>query len=206
MHVLSLIGAVTLLAATSVGAQQVRAVRPAASTAPSANARAAQAAPNPAGLRSPNPAGLTAGSGAAVSGDPVAAGNAGTIARGTSGAPGSTSGTIAPTTGSSGPVANSTGTGTGPLGSSSDVAGDNVGTNVLGAGAAGTTARGPSQSVPLGSGGNPVEVARAFITADANADGELTRNEAARLGLAFEEMDRDFDGVITRAEYGDGRR
>ncbi|QJW83279.1 hypothetical protein HK414_00515 [Ramlibacter terrae] len=81
---------------------------------------------------------------------------------------------------------------------------------MLGAGAVGVMARGPSQSVPMGSSGlNPVEVARNFINADSNRDGELTRAEASRMGFAtmsFEEMDRDFDGVITRAEYGDATR
>src|SRR5690606_29919987 len=78
-------------------------------------------------------------------------------------------------------------------------------TNVLGAG--GLVSRGPGQSVPLGSSGlNPVEVARDFISADRNGDGELTQGEARRLRMAplsFEEMDRDFDGIITRAEFDD---
>lgn len=170
---------VALVATAAVHAQQ-RSVRPATTTAPSANARAAQAAPNPAGLRPPNPAGLTAGSGAAVSGDPIAAGHAAAITRGT--APNTVAG--------------------GPAGAD----GDGGDTGLSGAGAAGLPARGSLQPVPMGSGGNPVEVARAFINADSNHDGELTRNEASRLGIAFEEMDRDFDGVVTRAEYGDGRR
>ncbi|HEY8358359.1 MAG TPA: hypothetical protein VIL30_12955, partial [Ramlibacter sp.] len=72
---LAVAGAVALLAVTTAQAQQ-RSVRPAANTAtPTASARAAQAAPNPAGLRPQFPAGLTSGSGAIVSGDPVAANN-----------------------------------------------------------------------------------------------------------------------------------
>ena len=76
--------------------------------------------------------------------------------------------------------------------------------------AANGLARGPSQTATLGrSGSNPVEVARSFINADRNADGELSRAESQRLTLAlltFEEMDRNFDGVVTRAEYEDGMR
>lgn len=66
------------------------------------------------------------------------------------------------------------------------------------------------QSVPLGSGPyNPVDVARSFITADANRDGELTQGEWQRVRLragSFEAMDRNFDGRISRSEYDDGLR
>ena len=209
----AVISAAALLAVTTVQAQQSRSVRQStAPAAPSASVRAAQAAPNPAGLRPPIPAGLTSGSGAAVAGDPVAANNA--VTRGN---------------------ASGIGLGAGANGINNNGAGGGFGTNngvnrgvnngpgnngidgnaapntaVLGAGAVGVLARGPSQSVPMGSSGlNPVEVARNFINADSNRDGELTRSEASRMGFAamsFEEMDRDFDGIITRAEYDDATR
>lgn len=71
-------------------------------------------------------------------------------------------------------------------------------------------ARGPAQSVPGGSAGyNPVDVARWFMAADRNHDGELSRAEAQRLPwlpLSFEEMDRNFDGVLSRWEFEDGLR
>lgn len=66
------------------------------------------------------------------------------------------------------------------------------------------------QSVPSGAGPyTPVEVARSFITADANRDGELTQGEWWRLAIrpgTFEGMDRDYDGRISRSEYDDGLR
>ena len=54
-----------------------------------------------------------------------------------------------------------------------------------------------------------VDLARSFIEADSNRDGELTRAEAGRLVIApysFEEMDRNRDGVISRFEYDDATR
>ena len=61
-----------------------------------------------------------------------------------------------------------------------------------------------------GAGGfSATDTARSFFFADANKDGELTRAEAARLSIStmsFEEMDRNFDGVITRFEYSDSVR
>ncbi|RZJ83501.1 MAG: hypothetical protein EON88_28620 [Brevundimonas sp.] len=204
-----------LLAATAVQAQQ-RSVGAAPSKAPAASTRAAQAAPNPSGLRPPIPAGLTSGSGAAVAGDPVAAnnsvtrGNAAGIGNGTPN--GTANGTLNGAPSGAGITAGSGvdgGLAGGGVNAGVDANG-NPTTAVAGAGAGGLTARGPSQSVPLGSSGlNPVEVARNFINADANRDGELTRAEASRLSFSmssFEEMDRDFDGVVTRAEYGDGTR
>ena len=83
-------------------------------------------------------------------------------------------------------------------------------TSVLGGAPGFGVARGPSASVPLGGAGfSAVDIARSFLGADGNGDGELTRAEAGRLRLSmlsFEEMDRDFDGVITRGEYEDGLR
>jgi hypothetical protein len=53
------------------------------------------------------------------------------------------------------------------------------------------------------------ELARSFIQADANRDGELTREEARRLAIrpySFEEMDVNRDGVISRFEYEEATR
>jgi hypothetical protein len=78
-------------------------------------------------------------------------------------------------------------------------------------GAATTVARGAPQGPIYGSAGayTPTAIAQSFLTADANQDGELTRAEAQRLSIApyaFEEMDRNHDGVITRFEYEDAVR
>jgi hypothetical protein len=54
-----------------------------------------------------------------------------------------------------------------------------------------------------------VQLAQSFIGADANRDGQLTRAEGQRLTIApmaFEEMDRNHDGVLTRFEYDDAVR
>ncbi|MBI2769040.1 MAG: EF-hand domain-containing protein [Burkholderiales bacterium] len=63
---------------------------------------------------------------------------------------------------------------------------------------------------PMGAGPyTAVDLARSFISADANRDGELTRAEAQRLTimpLGFEDMDRNKDGVVTRSEYEDSVR
>lgn len=73
-----------------------------------------------------------------------------------------------------------------------------AGTNVMGGPGAPGFARGGAWSA--------VDIARSFIEADLNRDGEVTRAEARRLAimpLSFEEMDRNFDGVISRFEYED---
>lgn len=80
-----------------------------------------------------------------------------------------------------------------------------VNTAVLGAGA---SVMGPSQyaSDSGAAGYSAVDVARSFFFADANHDGELTRAEFRRLSIAtmpFEQMDRNYDGVISRFEYDD---
>lgn len=179
-------------------------VRSAQRVMPSAAARAAQAAPNPAGLRPPVPAGLTSGSGAAVATDPVAA-SAPVAGLGT---PNATAGATTPETVAPGMATTGPGLATVPGGT----VGDAIDTRVLGAGAAPGYGfvRGPQQTVPTGALGlNAVELARAFLGADRNGDGELSRSEAQRLslgGLSFEEMDRDFDGVISRGEFEDGLR
>lgn len=54
-----------------------------------------------------------------------------------------------------------------------------------------------------------VDIARSFLGADANRDGELTPVEAMRLTLmprSFEDMDLDRDGILSRSEYEDGVR
>ena len=176
--------AVALLAATAAHAQ-VRSVRPAPSTAPSASTRAATVAPNPAGLRPLFPAGVSSGSGAAVSSDPVAAGTA--------------------VTGSDAAINAQT---MGPSGVETGLY-NPAAANAMGAsGSAG--ARGPGQYIAGGTSGfSAVDIARSFLGADANRDGSLTPAEARRLTISmmsFEEMDRNFDGLVSRSEYEDGLR
>lgn len=74
-----------------------------------------------------------------------------------------------------------------------------VATNVMGAGAAQPLAMGPGPYTA-------VDVARAFLGADRNRDGELSRAEARQLTLgsaSFEELDRNHDGIVTRWEFDD---
>ena len=171
-------------------------VRSARNPQPSPAARAAQGAPSPNGLRSPFPAGLTSGSGAAVAADPVARNSAITSPS-----------VVDPDPTDNAPVPGRPGSGgvQGPV-----QGGTPPDTTVLGGAPGFGVVRGPSASVPLGGAGfSAVDIARSFLGADGNGDGELTRGEAARLQLSvqsFEEMDRDFDGVITRGEYEDGLR
>lgn len=177
--------AVALLALTTAHAQ-VRSVRPATATAPSASTRAAAAAPNPSGLRPLFPAGVSSGSGAAVSSDPVAA---------TSAITGIDAGRT-------------------PMNTPSDPdSGLNpAATAAMGAygGGAGAGARGPGQYIAGGTSGfSAVDIARSFLGADANRDGSLTAAESRRLTISmmsFEEMDRNFDGLVSRSEYEDGLR
>ena len=166
-----------LLAATSATAVYAQArVQPSVISKPSPAAVAAQGMPNPAGLRPVVPAGLTSGSGAAVSSDATIAGTS----------------TI-------------TGVGSTQPGSDTQSAAA-AATTTMGAGGS----RGPAQY--LGSGGagfSAVDIARSFINADINRDGELTEAEARRLSISmmtFQEMDRNFDGVISRSEYEDSLR
>jgi hypothetical protein len=67
-----------------------------------------------------------------------------------------------------------------------------------------------AQGVPAGPGPwSAVDMARSFIGADANRDGDLTRAEATRLSIlpiSFEEMDRNKDGILSRSEYEDSLR
>lgn len=190
---------VTSLALLASGAlqAQVPKIRSATSTAPSASTQAATAAPKPSGLRAPFPAGIATGSGAAVSNDPVASGAATT----TPDAVGA-SNTAAANFGRGMPTATDTTAGIVDSGA--------VNTSVLGGPPAYGMARGPAQNVGRGSGGfSAVDIARSFLGADVNGDGELSRTETARLSImlsTFEEMDRNYDGVISRSEYEDGLR
>ena len=180
------------LAACAVQAQTRRGLTGAVNVQPSASARTAQAAPNPAGLRPVFPAGITSGSGARVSTDPIASSAAPLPATSTT-----TGSAAVPSTGGLNlpGLAGLTGT---------DTTAAAAATQVLGAG---PTVPGPSQSINSGAGGyNATDLARSFFFADSNHDGDLTRAEAGRLAIAplsFEQMDRNFDGVISRFEYED---
>ena len=182
-------------AAASAVHAQVRHLSPGpANTVPSTSTRAAQAAPKPGGLMPVFPAGISSGSGASVSTDPVAASTSPIPPSGVLTTPIGIAGAVPPAELPS--VDAFTGAVT------------NVpATNVLGAGA---TVPGPSQRVAAGAGGfAATDVARSFFFADANHDGELTRAEARRLSIgtmSFEEMDRNFDGVVSRFEYEDSVR
>lgn len=220
--------AVLALCAAGVQAQQVnRSVRPATPVAaPSLGTISSQSAPNPAGLRSPAPAGITAGGGTVLgtaptnpaglpsnapagitAGGAVRAGGTGVSESTTVVAPGVAETTV---TYADGSTATTTSSAFNSMVTESSTAASAAAANGAVAASANGLARGPSQVATLGrSGNNPVEVARSFINADRNGDGELSRAEAQRLTLAlmtFEEMDRNFDGVVTRAEYEDGVR
>lgn len=93
------------------------------------------------------------------------------------------------------------------------VAADNAGENpanypdttVMGAGPYGS--RGLTR--PAAGPYSNVDIARSFIQADANRDGELTRVEATRLAIlpiTFEEMDANHNDILTRSEYEDAVR
>jgi hypothetical protein len=192
MHALTRLFAAGLCAAAAASAVQAQGRLAAGPNrpAPSPSAQAAQAAPAAGGLRPVFPAGLNAGSGAAVSRDPIAAS--------TSPIPANTPATPQP--GGVTIVGGGSGTLTPELGPVPS-------TNVMGAGA---TVRGPGQRLEGGAGGfSATDIARSFFFADGNKDGDLTRAEAARLSIAsmpFEEMDRNFDGVVSRFEYDDSVR
>jgi hypothetical protein len=151
---------------------------------------AVRSLPNPAGLRPMYPAGISSGSGAAQANSPIARANS-PIPAGTIVAPN-------PITGNNGVP-----TELFPVEGVINV----PSTAVMGAGA---TVAGPSQYANSGAGGySATDIARSFFFADANHDGELSRSEARRLSIvtmSFEEMDRNFDGVISRFEYEDSVR
>ena len=73
-------------------------------------------------------------------------------------------------------------------------------TLALSAQAQGTAA--PADTMPAANAS-----AAAFTRADANADGKLTREEAARMpaiASKFSELDKDKDGVLNAAEFEAG--
>jgi hypothetical protein len=182
------VGLCAVAAATAAQAQTRRGVTAVPNTVPSASARSAQSTPNPAGLRPMFPAGISSGSGALTSTDPVAA----------STAPLPATSAVGVTTTRTIPG------GIGPQITPVDTVAAAAATQVLGAG---PSVPGPTQSLNGGAGGyNATDLARSFFFADSNHDGDLTRAEASRLSIAplsFEQMDRNFDGVISRFEYED---
>lgn len=157
---------------------KVTAVTPVPPPAVRASGAPSPGLPNPAGLQSRFPAGLTAATLGAARNETGTGGGGGSGGSGTGGG----GGTIG---------------GNGNAGGGGDFT--PPATNVMGAGA----------PQPWGVGPGPytvVDAARSFLMADANRDGELSRAEARRLSLgqfAFEELDADHDGVVTRWEYDD---
>jgi len=208
-----------LAAASAVNAQTTRApsrVQPATNVAPSNASRIAQSAPRPTGLMPTFPAGISSGSGAAVSTNPIAQSTSpipptGSSLTTTTLIPGQLPPADSPNTTTGGfLVPGSTivtpGIGIGTGIATPTTATPTVATNVLGAGA---TVRGPGQTVGGAGGFSATDQARSFFFADANHDGDLTRAEFARLSITtmtFEEMDRNYDGVISRFEYEDSLR
>jgi hypothetical protein len=198
MHPITRLCAAGLCALAVCAAQaQTRAVRPATNVVPSANALAARAAPQPSGLRPVFPAGISSGSGARTSTDPVAASAAPVPV--TSVGTGSNGSTVGGIGGGGGIIPE--------LPSVNNNSAAAAATQVLGAG---PTVPGPGQGLNMGAGGfSATDLSRSWYFADANHDGDLTRAEAGRLSIAplsFEQMDRNFDGVISRFEYDDATR
>lgn len=175
-------GSAAALAQTAGAPRTITAATPAA---PSAAAGTANALPSPRGLSSP----LISGGGLTTqppTGLPVAP----------SGASGA--GTPLPST------ATATGGGYGNAGDYGSGAAAPA-TNVLGGPGSGFA----SPMFPAHGPYATVDVARSFLGADADRDGELSRSEAQRLLIhpfSFEEMDRDGNGMVTRWEYEDALR
>ncbi len=193
MPALSRLATALLCACAAASAVQAQQVKPVPNKAPSSASQTARSAPKPTGLMPTFPAGISSGSGAAVSTDPVGRSTtpvppAGNSVATTVLAPGRLAPAEVPS-----PDARP----------ASDAA---AATTVLGAGA---TVRGPGQTFGGAGGFSATDEARSFFFADANHDGELTRAEFGRLGIAplsFEESDRNYDGVISRFEYEDSLR
>ena len=64
----------------------------------------------------------------------------------------------------------------------------------------------PSSEQPM-SGKDRTSVEAAFSSADANADGKLTKDEAMKLpaiAAKFSELDKDKDGVLSSGEFSAG--
>lgn len=200
-----------LAAASAVHAQVAR-VAPATNVVPSAASRIAQTAPRPTGLVSTFPAGVTSGSGAAVATNPIAQSTTAIPPTGSTVAsttlfpnslpPSALPGAVPTFTVPGTTTLVSPGVGVAPATATTAA----IATNVMGAGA---TVRGPGQTVGGAGGFNATDQARSFFFADGNHDGDITRAEFGRLSIStmtFEEMDRNYDGVISRFEYEDSLR
>jgi hypothetical protein len=136
--------------------------------------------PNPAGLASPVPAGLTSPNPPSLT--PPGVPNL--SSPGTApGSPAIDAGIAAPTT---------TGGGAGVV----FLQQTQAGANVMGGP--------PAPSGPY----SAVDIARAFLEADTNHDGDLSRAEAQRIALPvpFDDLDRNRDGLLSRFEYEDAFR
>ncbi len=73
--------------------------------------------------------------------------------------------------------------------------------------AAGAIIAPPSVTAPAPTGWTAQQVAEAFLRADTNRDGSLSRAETLTLGgvrLNFEEMDANKDGLLSRSEFESG--
>jgi|JI10StandDraft_1071094.scaffolds.fasta_scaffold347101_3 hypothetical protein len=67
----------------------------------------------------------------------------------------------------------------------------------------------PSVTAPAPTGWSAQQVAAAFLGADTNRDGNLTRAEAQTITavrLNFEELDANKDGMLSRSEFENGVR
>jgi hypothetical protein len=70
-------------------------------------------------------------------------------------------------------------------------------------------AAGAGRTICRGGAYTPIELARSFLLADTNRDGELTRTEAQGLVImpvGCAHVDSNHDGVISRFEYEDATR
>lgn len=73
--------------------------------------------------------------------------------------------------------------------------------------AAGAIIAPPAVTAPAPTGWTAQQVAEAFLRADTNRDGSLSRAETLTLGpvrLNFEEMDANKDGLLSRSEFESG--
>lgn len=176
--------------------------------------------PRTGGLVPPFPAGITAGTGLAAAADPSSA--SGTASRSTTAtdnsaatalnrgiAGGTTSSLGVDAATASGVDASAT---SGPIAVGSSVVVTGGGAYPAMPGMPATAAMGAGPAVmgagaySYGYGPSVVDTAGAFIFADANRDGDLTRAEATRLAImpmSFEDMDRNRDGMLSRFEFDD---
>jgi len=186
MHARPLIFAAALAALISTGADaQMRRItavpQPARQATPAGVATFGTA--SPAGLASPNAPGLTP-PGAASLVPPGVANLA---------SPATAPGSAAIDAGIAQPITAEGGAGVFIVQSG----GSGGGTNVMGGA---PSYRGPPSAV---------DIARGFIEGDLNHDGQLSRDEAQRVGISsvsFDELDRNHDGSLSRFEYDDAFR